>query len=101
MKKEVLTALPGNPYEHNHQVELFIGDHRAFAECSCGWKTKTTVRYYSPILNFDRLWELHFSLSNAATDHEIKMSSAWWRLRRIIREAYLETAAYYQLGKKR
>lgn len=94
MGDEVMTAVPGDPYQEHHEAKVFIGEWRAFAHCSCGWKTKTTTRYYSPILDFDELRKLYKVLGEAKDKHNSKMNGLVWMLRRI----WHDTLAKYKMG---
>lgn len=100
LMEEVMTGIDGDPMQHEHKTLLFVGEWRIFAHCSCGWKTRTYARYYSPYLILTEIQEMIFQLTLQQHLHEKRMKSLKWRLKRAITEAWAEVSQKWGLGTK-
>lgn len=88
----------GDGYQSVHDTEIFVGDWRAFAACSCGWHTDhPTYTHYSPIDIMGNRLFLQRLYSEEADWHERTMYGFKWRLKRAVREAWQEISTKYRL----
>lgn len=96
----------GDLMADDHELELFIGNWAAFAECSCGWFTPRLKRYYSPIFSFSEVKKLQDDYTEAFNAHIREVNRPKWRVKRFwrdlkkaFREAAEEITEKYNLEK--